>query len=60
MAIRRRTRPQFADPDILLICGIVAFLAFLGIAAVGFYARTVSAVIVEPSQNATQTTGSRT
>jgi hypothetical protein len=57
MATQRNPRPPSIDPDILLVCGIVAFLAFLGIAAVGFYARTVSAVIVEP--HTSQTTGSR-
>ena len=45
MATRRKFHSPAIDPDVLLACGIVAFLAFMGIAAVGFYAGTVSLVI---------------
>ena len=35
------------DPDLLLGCGVVAFLAFLGVAAIGFYVGTVSRAILQ-------------
>jgi hypothetical protein len=47
MSIRRKVQTPAVDPDIFLAWGIVAFIAFLGIAAVGFYAGAVSSVIME-------------
>ena len=47
MATRRKFHSPAIDPDVLLAWGIVAFIAFMGIAAVGFYAGTVSRVIME-------------
>ena len=35
------------NADVLLAWGIAAFLAFLGIAAIGFYAGTVSRTILQ-------------
>ena len=46
-------RPKFASPkldhDLLLAWGIVAFIAFAGVVAVGIYAKAVSTVIMERS-----------
>lgn len=38
-------RPQRLDSDVMMALGIIAFIAFLGIAAVGFYAGLVSRLI---------------
>lgn len=47
MGARRKFHSPAIDPDVLLAWGIVAFLAFMGVAAVGFYAGTMSRVIME-------------
>jgi hypothetical protein len=47
MSIRRKFLTTADDPGVFLVWGIVAFIAFLGIAAVGFYAGAVSSVIME-------------
>ncbi|MDQ1407098.1 MAG: hypothetical protein QOG55_2727 [Acidobacteriaceae bacterium] len=47
MSTRRKSQEPTVDPDVFLAWGIVAFIAFLGIAAVGFYAGAVSSVIIE-------------
>ena len=39
------SRPQQLDPNVLMTSGIVAFIAFLGIAAIGFYAGFMSRLI---------------
>jgi hypothetical protein len=57
MASRRKFHSPAIDPDVLLAWGIIAFLAFMGVAAVGFYAGTVSSVIME--QSPTRATTSR-
>ena len=44
---RRKLHSPAIDPDVLLAWGIVAFLALMGIVAVGFFAGTVSRVIIE-------------
>jgi hypothetical protein len=40
------TRPAI-DSDVLLAWGIVAFIALMGVAAVGFYAGMMSSLIME-------------
>ena len=47
MNTRRKVQTSSVDPEVFLAWGIVAFIAFLGIAAVGFYAGAVSRVILE-------------
>ena len=47
MSIRREFQAPTVEPEVFLAWGIVAFIAFLGIAAVGFYAGAVSRVILE-------------
>ena len=47
MSTRRKVQASAADREVFLAWGIVAFIAFLGIAAVGFYAGAVSRVILE-------------
>jgi len=47
MATRRKFHSPAIDPDLLLAWGILAFNVFLGVAAVGFYAGTVSNTIME-------------
>jgi hypothetical protein len=47
MATRRKFQSSAIDPDLLLAWGIVAFIVFMGVAAVGFYAGTVSHMIME-------------
>ena len=49
MASRRKFHSPAIDPDVLLAWGIIAFLAFMGVAAVGFYTGTVSSMIMEQS-----------
>ena len=56
MATRRKFHSPAIDPDLLLAWGIVAFIAFMGVAAVGFYAGTVSNTIMEQTP-ARSTTG---
>lgn len=56
MSTRRKFHSPAIDPDLLLAWGIVAFIAFMGVAAVGFYAGTVSNMIMEQT-NAGSTTG---
>ena len=56
MATRRKFHSPAIDPDLLLAWGIVAFIAFMGVAAVGFYAGTVSNMIMEQTP-ARSTTG---
>jgi len=56
MATRRKFHSPTIDPDLLLAWGIVAFIAFMGVAAVGFYAATVSNMIMEQT-TARSTTG---
>ena len=56
MATRRKFLSPAIDPDLLLAWGIVAFIAFMGVAAVGFYAGTVSNMIMEQTP-ARSTTG---
>jgi hypothetical protein len=47
MSTRRKFHfPQF-DTDLLLAWAILAFIAFLGIAAVGFYAGTASRALLQ-------------
>ena len=49
----RRKGPAI-DPDIFLVWGIVAFLAFMGVAAVGFYVGSVSIVMEQtPKRSST-------
>jgi len=54
------TRPKFhslaIDPDLLLAWGIVAFIVFMGVAAVGFYAGTVSHLLMEQTSAQSTTT----
>ena len=47
MATRRKFHSLAIDPDLLLAWGIVAFIVFMGVASVGFYAGTVSNMIME-------------
>jgi hypothetical protein len=47
MNIRRKFQAPDIDHDVILAWSIVAFIAFLGIAAVGFYTGVVSGVIME-------------
>ena len=47
MSIRSKFQAPAVDPDVFLAWGIVAFIAFLGITVVGFYAGAVSRVIIE-------------
>ena len=47
MSIRSKFQAPAVDPDVFLAWGIVAFIAFLGITAVGFYAGAVSGVIMD-------------
>jgi hypothetical protein len=56
MSARRKFQAPAFDPEVFLAWGIVAFIAFLGIAAVGFYAGAVSRVIMEPAAIASATT----
>ena len=56
MATRRKFHSLAIDPDLLLAWRIVAFIAFMGVAAVGFYAGTVSNMIMEQTP-ARPTTG---
>jgi hypothetical protein len=55
MSIRRKFQASAGDPEVFLAWGIVAFIAFLGVAAVGFYAGAVSRVIMEPVATAPAT-----
>ena len=47
MSTRRKFQATAVDPEVFLAWGIVAFIAFLGIAAVGFYAGAVFRVSLE-------------
>jgi hypothetical protein len=51
------SRPQQLDTDVLMTSGIVALIAFLGIAAVGLYAGAVSSGVMERTPIAQSTTG---
>ena len=44
---KRRNLPSRFDPDLLMVWGIVALIAFIGIAAAGIYAGTISNLITE-------------
>jgi hypothetical protein len=56
MSIRHKFQTAAVDPEVFVAWGIVAFIAFLGIASVGFYAGVVSRVIMEPAAISSATT----
>jgi hypothetical protein len=41
------SRPRQLDTEVLMISGVVAFIAFLGIAAVGLYAGMVTQALLQ-------------
>jgi hypothetical protein len=47
MSVRRKFHAPTVDHDVFLAWAIIVFIAFLGIAAVGFYAGLVSGVLIE-------------